>query len=425
MSRRSTMHAQPPRVLKRLLKQYGQELVEDPRRTEALLRDLCGQYPREIFVLVNAQKQRVPADLLAAPAWMPRLAVHTRLSRYLQAKLALTEDAADWAVAAWATALELTPTIEPPGLSWLSLGRKPAAGLSSGPSPRKMPTKKRQTGASGVQSGKEPARKSKRRYTLVESAELPWYLSLYLTLAAWLRQLRAMTLPHFHPRLSRQPWLWATLVSATVLLLLVVFWQARDSAVFRASSAAELEVVATPTLAAVTTTAPPGASDADAIPLSPSAYLAQVLALPNYAQVTAPLNIRAVASLDGEIVGGLVTGTPVNVTAFSDDGTWAEIAAPRLGWVSTEFLEFENPGPVAMALQVRVRQLRTTRPYDIPIFNDPVANQTPAGTLPPNTPVLTVAETVDQTVNWLYIVYPLQGWATVNDLPPVEVATSP
>ena len=92
------MHAQPPRTLKSLLKQYGQELIDDPRRTEALLRDLCGQHTREIFVLVNAQKQRVPSDLLAAPAWMPRQATYSRLSKLLQTKLALTEE---------------TPTIKP------------------------------------------------------------------------------------------------------------------------------------------------------------------------------------------------------------------------------------------------------------------------------------------------------------------------
>ena len=113
------MHAQPPRTLKRLLKQYGQELIDDPRRTEALLRDLCGQHTREIFVLVNAQKQHVPNDLIAAPAWMPRQATYSRLSRLLQTKLALTEDAANWAVAAWAAALELDALPKGDGWSWL------------------------------------------------------------------------------------------------------------------------------------------------------------------------------------------------------------------------------------------------------------------------------------------------------------------
>lgn len=113
------MHQQPPRTLKRLLKQYGQELIDDPRRTEALLRDLCGQHTREIFVLVNAQKQRVPSELRTAPTWMPRQAVYTRLSRMLQTKLAITEDAADWAVLSWAAALDLDALPKGETWSWL------------------------------------------------------------------------------------------------------------------------------------------------------------------------------------------------------------------------------------------------------------------------------------------------------------------
>ncbi len=128
------MHAQPPRILKRLLKQYGQELINDPRRTEALLRDHCGQHTREIFVLVNAQKQRVPSELRDAPTWMPRRALYTRLSRMLQTKLALTEDAADWAVKAWASALDLDSPPKGEAWSWLpSQLRAPAPKSSRKP----------------------------------------------------------------------------------------------------------------------------------------------------------------------------------------------------------------------------------------------------------------------------------------------------
>src|SRR5687768_17612941 len=134
------MHAQPTRTLKRLLKQYGQELIDDPRRTEALLRDHCGQHTREIFVLVNAQKQRVPSELRAAPAWMPRQAVYTRLSRMLQTKLALTEDAADWAVTAWAAALDIDSLPKGEAWSWLPHQLRAPAPASS----RKSRSKKRQ-----------------------------------------------------------------------------------------------------------------------------------------------------------------------------------------------------------------------------------------------------------------------------------------
>ena len=162
------MHAQPPRTLKRLLKQYGQELIDDPRRTEALLRDLCGQHTREIFVLVNAQKQRVPNELRAAPAWMPRQATYSRLSRLLQTKLAITEDAADWAVVAWASALDLDSPPKGDAWSWLpGQSRTPA---SSG---KKSRGKKRQNSASTVQSSKKNAQRTKARGA---RAEMPWGL---------------------------------------------------------------------------------------------------------------------------------------------------------------------------------------------------------------------------------------------------------
>ena len=153
------MHAQPPRTLKRLLKQYGQELIDDPRRTEALLRDHCGQHTREIFVLVNAQKQRVPNELLAAPTWMPRQATYSRLSRILQTKLAITEDAADWAVASWAAALEIDAMPKGDAWSWLP-GKQRTPPPSGG---RKSRSKKRQNSPSGVQSQKSNTRNSARQ----------------------------------------------------------------------------------------------------------------------------------------------------------------------------------------------------------------------------------------------------------------------
>lgn len=80
-------------------------VLDDPRLCEALLRDLCGEHKREIFVLVAAQKERVAADLLAPQAGVPREVLLTRLTRRLQDNLALTEDAAQWAVESWALAL--------------------------------------------------------------------------------------------------------------------------------------------------------------------------------------------------------------------------------------------------------------------------------------------------------------------------------
>lgn len=101
------MHQRPRRTLAKIVVQYGDELIDDPRRTEALLNDLCGKHNREIFVLIQAQRRRVPAELRAAPAWMPTSTTVNRLTRQLEGQLALTPEAAAWAVESWAVALGL------------------------------------------------------------------------------------------------------------------------------------------------------------------------------------------------------------------------------------------------------------------------------------------------------------------------------
>ncbi len=65
------MHDLPRQKLRELITQYGRSLCDDPRRCEALLKDYCGQYKREIFVLVSALKNRVAEDLINASAGVP------------------------------------------------------------------------------------------------------------------------------------------------------------------------------------------------------------------------------------------------------------------------------------------------------------------------------------------------------------------
>jgi len=95
----------PRQKLCEIIAQYGPSLGDDPRRTEALLRDLCGEYKREIFVLVSALREQVAADLLASQDSVPHKVLLARLTKQLQDNLALAEDAARWAVESWALAL--------------------------------------------------------------------------------------------------------------------------------------------------------------------------------------------------------------------------------------------------------------------------------------------------------------------------------
>ncbi|MDB9406482.1 hypothetical protein PN470_19845 [Microcystis sp. CS-574] len=116
------MNDLPRQKLKEIIIQYGRSLCDEPQRCEGLLRDLCGQYQKEIAVLVGALKERVPADLLASQNSTPPVVFLARLTKKLQDNLGLAEEAARWAVESWALALgvissndlKTNPSSDPP-----------------------------------------------------------------------------------------------------------------------------------------------------------------------------------------------------------------------------------------------------------------------------------------------------------------------
>jgi hypothetical protein len=101
------MNELPRQKLREIVARHGPSIVNDARRCEGLLRDHAGQYRREVSVLVSALEERVPAEMLAAPAATPREILLARMSRRLCDHLALSEPAARWAVNSWALALGL------------------------------------------------------------------------------------------------------------------------------------------------------------------------------------------------------------------------------------------------------------------------------------------------------------------------------
>jgi len=94
--------------LRQIVITYGLEICEDPRRVEALLRDLAAGYRREIAVLVGAVREGVPAELLAAKNRVLPAVLGERLARMLQDNLGLADEVARWAVSTWASALDVT-----------------------------------------------------------------------------------------------------------------------------------------------------------------------------------------------------------------------------------------------------------------------------------------------------------------------------
>ncbi len=102
----------PRQQLYQLIATYGPSLCDDPRRCEALLKDLCAQYRPEVSVLVGALKEKVAAELLASQKNMPQTVLLARLIKRIRENLALTEDAARWAVESWALALGVIPSTD-------------------------------------------------------------------------------------------------------------------------------------------------------------------------------------------------------------------------------------------------------------------------------------------------------------------------
>lgn len=391
------MHAQPQRTLKRLIKQYGPDLVNDPRRTEALLNDLCGQHRREIFVLVNAQKQRVPAELLAAPAWMPSQAVYARLSRQLQEKLALTQDAADWAVAAWAGALELTPTNGKSGWSWFrraALSSPPAAPAT----PVKSKPKKRQTASVGVKYRTEPVRQPKRRQPRRETRE-PTALRSVL---AW-------------PMLRRDPLMkllvWGVLFAASVSLLVLIVSEMR-----RPPSLAEpVGQAAPPVIAEGQPDAEPPPAAQEPPPGSAATDLAGAYTLPRTAWVLAgPLLVRPEPSLNSGYLTTLPERQAVRVDSFSEDGEWSHIFDPHTGWVSNEYLFFQSGDEAQEMVQLEVRRQRAPAP--LVVRARPDLDAAVVGEVAVGAPVIIVAKRLDGS--WLQLVHPVTGWVSAHELPP-------
>jgi hypothetical protein len=100
-----TMHDEPRHKLRELILNYGQSLCNDSRRCEALLKDVCGQYRKEIFVLTTALKNRVADELLKNSAGVPPTLLAARLIKRLEDDAALNSEAAHWAVESWMLAL--------------------------------------------------------------------------------------------------------------------------------------------------------------------------------------------------------------------------------------------------------------------------------------------------------------------------------
>ncbi len=355
------MKNQPRRVLKELIERYGVELAADPRRTEALLNDLCGQYRREIFVLVNAQRQNVPAELLAAPAWMPRSAVWERLSRRLQDKLALAEDAADWAVQTWADALNLAGA--PAGF------RSRLARRQTG----------RQSARSDVESKTEEDRPPLHRTATASPGP---------RVDAWSNRTR-------RAEPGTQIYLWVAAAVLAAGLIWVVFEGA-------GSLAQPAGLWASPQRWLIAVRRDPAALVQTAYPLPRTAWVSE-----------GPLLVRSGPSMADNQLAMLEAGAVVTVEAFAHDAQWSQISQPAEGWVSNHYLNFLPPGDVSVPVRIGVENMIALA-AQTPVRETPDTAGAITGTLGADAGVTVVAVTVDG--QWRHVIDPLPGWVASANL---------
>jgi hypothetical protein len=126
-------------ALARIVARHGAALASDARRSEALLKDYCGQYPREIFLLVSAVEEGVTRELAASDGVPARMLVGRLATRLVDSR-AISESAARWAVASWAVALGV---VGPDDASWdprpTAASDTARATATAGPHPEAVP----------------------------------------------------------------------------------------------------------------------------------------------------------------------------------------------------------------------------------------------------------------------------------------------
>jgi uncharacterized protein YraI len=351
------MHEQPRRILCELLNQHGQALHTDARRTEAFLRDLCAAYPREVFVLVHAQRARVPADLLAAPAWMPQELLRSQLVRRLQENLALTPEAAEWAVESWAAALQVGPN--PSDRVWVWIKQ-------NSPSRQTLATQRRQL------------------------QQLPPIVTRLFHQAV-LQWPTALTVPHnLRNRIDRlSGWLWERR-RALVRPPVVALWAGLLSLSMLLSSVPPSEAFQT-------------------IPLTGS-LLVLAYPLPRSAWVSEEqLAIRAGPSTDYAELGRMNLAQEVTVVEFSANGGWSHIWLPQDGWISNNYVRFQSEGPPSVFTRLELAHAQSTA-SDLNVRRGPSLEHAIVGSLQEGEAVIVVAHSEDGA--WKQIILPEPGWVS-------------
>jgi hypothetical protein len=367
------MQQRPQQVLRQLIRHYGPGLHANPRRVEALLQDLCGQYQREIFVLVHAQEQQIPHELLNSGALARDPAQWQRLSRRLQDRLAMTADAADWAVQSWAMALDVTPVHYryPRPIRFLVERLKqidlalPGAGMA-----RLLNRRRRSFVESGVQWEQQPRGWIETRRWMVPSLLALLLFGIIVILA--------------------QP------NPTAVLGRTFPFWQQEEAAARADAESALL-------LAQI------------------SGWLDQLYPLPRAVRIgEEPVAVHVDPAFETQILALLTPpGASVIVDAYTADGRWAHISEPIAGWIEqdgvTQILASAGTpsegAPTGNLIVIKPMVGRITG-NGLRVRQSPTVESAILQNLNTGDRVLVLAATQDRS--WLQIVEPVQGWVSAD-----------
>jgi hypothetical protein len=92
-------------ILKNLVQEYGDKLSINTQHIELLLRGLCGQYQREINVLVSAVRATITKQILHLNRVEVDEYQFNNMARKLYESEGIAEEFAKWSVSSWCYAL--------------------------------------------------------------------------------------------------------------------------------------------------------------------------------------------------------------------------------------------------------------------------------------------------------------------------------
>ena len=94
----------------RIISQYSQSILEDPKKLKNLLLDLNqGTEKKEVNIICNSLDDMIPFDLKKSKDNLPYEISSERSMRRLQNSYGITADLARWTVDTWAVALNILP----------------------------------------------------------------------------------------------------------------------------------------------------------------------------------------------------------------------------------------------------------------------------------------------------------------------------